>query len=407
MSSSQSPKLVIIGVFVLLAAGVAWYAISKGKEATSNGSGSGDSSGGQTAGLSQKPRSGVKATIKVLYSTEKKAWLEEAVLAFEKEHPEIDVVLDGKGSLDAVRSILDGKDQPTVWSPADNAALELLASDWFQKEHKPLYPDTGDAAPQPLVLTPLVFVAWEEYANVLTEKDSKPMTWRRLHDVLSKAEGWKAIGGPAEWGVIRLGHTDPTASNSGLQALILMAYEYHGKTAGLAVGDVLDGKFQEFVKTVEKGVPKFGDSTGTFMTDMIRYGPSKYQIVISYENLAIEQLANAQGRWGNLKVYYPQYTLWSSHPAALLDASWVTPEQKEAGRLLIEFLRGPDMQRRALAYGFRPADPSVPILTEGAENPFTAARAYGVKVDLPSAIDPPPGPVISNLMEMWSRQVRR
>ena len=63
--------------------------------------------------------------------------------------------------------------------------------------------------------------------------------------------------------------------------------------------------------------------------------------------------------------------------------------------------------RLALRYGFRPSDPSVPILGEQADNPFTAARAYGVRTDLPGAVEPPPGPVISNLMEMWSRQIGR
>jgi hypothetical protein len=32
---------------------------------------------------------------------------------------------------------------------------------------------------------------------------------------------------------------------------------------GLEVKDVLDEKFQAFMKGIEKGVPKFGDSTGT------------------------------------------------------------------------------------------------------------------------------------------------
>lgn len=398
--SGQSARLLIIGVFLLAAAGVAGFAILRGR-------GGGESGGGATAQGEDQPSSGKRVTIDLLYSTEKKAWLEESVLAFEKAHPEIDVNLIGKGSLDAVREILDGKVKPTVWSPADDVALRLLANDWYQKQRQHLFAESGEGAPQPLVLTPVVFVAWQERGDVLTQKDTQPLHWKRLHTVLSSDQGWSAIGGSKEWGLIRVGHTDPTRSNSGLQALLLMAYEHHGKTSNLEVADILDQGFQTFVKAIEDGVPKFGDSTGTFMEEMILFGPSKYDVVVSYENLAIEQIPNAQGRWGNLRIYYPQHTLWSSHPAALLEAPWVTPEQKEAGRTLIGFLRAPEAQRGALRYGFRPADPSVPILSEQADNPFTAARAYGVRTDLPGAVEPPPGPVISNLMEMWSRQIGR
>ncbi len=398
-SQGQTGRLVIVAVFMLAAVGVAVWALSRGGD-------DGEKKDGTTT-APDKPAKGKKVVVELLYSTEKKAWIEESVLAFQEANPGIEVKLTGKGSLSAVRDILDGKDKPTLWSPADYVAMNLLADDWFQRERKKLFGESGSAAPQPLVLTPLVLVAWEDRGNVLTDKGTKPLDWRRLHEVVSSTKGWPAIGGPAEWGLVRLGHTDPTQSNSGLQALILMAYEFHDKTSNLELADVLDPEFQKFVTTVEKGVPKFGRSTGTFMKDMILFGPSKYDLVVSYENLAIEQLPNAQGRWGNLRVYYPRNTMWSSHPVALLDAPWVTPEQRAAGGKLIEYLRGPEAQRRALRYGFRPSDPSVPILTEDADNPFSAAKAYGVTVDVPPAIEPPPGPVISNLMEMWSRLIGR
>jgi len=85
---------------------------------------------------------------------------------------------------------------------------------------------------------------------------------------------------------------------------------------------------------------------------MIRFGPSKYDIAVVYEALAISQLANAQGRWGNLNIYYPATTIWSDHPIAVLQADWVTPAQKAAARQWIDFLRSRPTQEKALAYGF-------------------------------------------------------
>ncbi len=124
-------------------------------------------------------------------------------------------------------------------------------------------------------------------------------------------------------------------------------------------------------------MPKFEVSTGQFMTDMIRFGPSKYDIAVVYENLAISQIENAQGRWGNLKIYYPTTTLWSDHPIAVVNADWVTPAQKAAAKVWIDYLKSRPMQELALSFGFRPADPTVPIKTADAKNPFTRLSRAG------------------------------
>jgi ABC-type sulfate transport system substrate-binding protein len=184
-----------------------------------------------------------------------------------------------------------------------------------------------------------------------------------------------------------------------------MTLEYYGKTSGIEVGDLLKPKYQDYIKEIEKGVPKFETTTGVFMTDMVRFGPSKYDIAVVYENLAISQIDNAQGRWGSLKVYYPATTLWSDHPASLLAGDWVTDAQKKAARVYIGYLRGKKSQEQALVYGFRPADPSVPVKTADTANPFTRLAAHGVKVDLPPVAQAPDGQVVRNLMMMWSRVV--
>jgi ABC-type sulfate transport system substrate-binding protein len=138
---------------------------------------------------------------------------------------------------------------------------------------------------------------------------------------------------------------------------------------------------------------------------MVRFGPSKYDIAVVYENLAIAQLENAQGRWEPLRIYYPPVTLWSDHPAAVLTAEWVSPAQRDAGRALIAFLRSRPAQERALRFGFRPADPAVPIKTADAANPFARLAQYGVKVEIPPVADTPDGTVVRNLLMMWTRVV--
>jgi ABC-type sulfate transport system substrate-binding protein len=153
------------------------------------------------------------------------------------------------------------------------------------------------------------------------------------------------------------------------------------------------------------GVTRFESSTGTFMNEMVLFGPSKYDVAVVYENLAIAQIENAQGRWGDLRVYYPATTMWSDHPAALLNAPWVSAEQAAAARQWIAFLRSRPIQELALAYGFRPGDPAVPLKSSDARNPFNRLAPYGIRVDIPPVAQPPSGAVVRNLLTMWSRTV--
>lgn len=407
-------KLAIVLLFAAAAIAVVVFAVtsgggkpepqqvSGGGGAGNGGAGNGGGAGGQGGGATQP-----KVTVDLLYSTEKEAWILESVQAFERAHGDVDVVPKAMGSLSAAKAIVEGQAKPTLWTPADNVALNLAADDWYQKYHKALFVTSGDGAPQPLVLTPLVLVAWEERAKVLTADGAEKLSWKRIQQVLAAPEGWKSIGGDPNWGLIRLGHTDPSRSNSGLQALLLMAHEFYGKTTPLQVADVVNADFQAFLKSIEIGVPSFGDSTGTFMRDMILYGPSKYDVVVTYENLAIEQLPNAQGRWGNLRVYYPHPTMWSSHPLALLEGDWVSPEQRQKALELAAFLRSSPVQLEARKYGYRPADPSIKILDDSPTNPFKTATQFGIRPDVPPIVDAPAGPVIQNLIEVWSRLVKR
>jgi hypothetical protein len=52
-----------------------------------------------------------------------------------------------------------------------------------------------------------------------------------------------------------------------------------------------------------------------------------------------------------------------------------------------------------------PADPTAPVRTSDGQNPYTRLAQYGVKVEIPPVATPPSGPVIRNLLTMWSRVV--
>jgi ABC-type Fe3+ transport system substrate-binding protein len=358
------------------------------------------------AGTAAPARSRATVEIDLLYGTEKERWLKAAVEDFQRKRPDVAVKLEGMGTLEAVRAIAEGKRTPIVFSPADDIAVSLLESEWSLAKGGGIVDRDGDLAPQPLVVTPLVMIAWEDRAKVLAKAaGGDPTSWKAIHDVASNPRGWLALGGPGEWGFVKLGHTAPSSSNSGLQTLVLMAYGYHGKTAGLKPEDILDEKFQRWLKELETAAGKLGSSSGTYMRDMVLFGPSKYDAIWNYESLAISDMSAAQGRWGNLAVFYPRPTLWSNHPYVVLKGAWVTPEARQAARELRDYLLSPAAQRRALEFGFRPANPEVRVLNEDPANPFNRLKPFGIRVEIPPIAETPSGEVAKLLLETWRRVV--
>jgi hypothetical protein len=187
--------------------------------------------------------------------------------------------------------------------------------------------------------------------------------------------------------------------------ILLMTYGYFDKTRGLTSADILsDPGYQEWFTQMESTVSNFGDSTGTYMKEIVAYGPSMHDIVTVYEATAIEHAENAVGRYGELRIYYPPATVMSDHPFCILDAEWVTPEQAEAAQMFIDYLQTEPVQELALLkYGFRPANAAVPLEQPG--SPFERYAANGLKVDLPPEVEVPPGDVLDTLLDFWSRNV--
>jgi hypothetical protein len=363
--------------------------------------------------------------VTIWYSTEKKAWLEEAVTRFEATNPRegrrpIRIQLVGMGSREIAQRVSaqnwQGAGQPTVVIPASSLWLEVLRSEWASRG---VSNASVAGSPASLALTPLVIVAWEQRAQFLWPQGSQADFWNRLHDGLIDNQGWVSVvqkaNGSADqieqaqrWGTVKLGHTSPLTSNSGTQMLLLMAYGYHQKSSGLSVADVQNLSFATWLVESERAVPKFGDSTGTFMQELIQFGPSQYDLVATYENLAIESIAPAEQRQGQrLRIYYPPATIFSDHPYALLNVPGVSAEQRSAALQFQNFLLSRPQQELALQYGFRPADPGVPINTSDPNNPFVRYQDRGLQVDVAQQVQNPSGEVVNALLSLWQQQINR
>ncbi|MBN1485217.1 MAG: substrate-binding domain-containing protein [Chloroflexia bacterium] len=346
--------------------------------------------------------------VTVYYSTEKEAWLQEVIEDFYDTRPmlqghPVQLELSKMGSREMYLAVLEGE-QPDLISPASSLQIALLQDLSRSKFGYAVVNPLDESMCRPVLRTPLVLVAWKERAEVLFGASDNVDLWTRIHDALNDPQGWAAYGHP-EWGYVKYAQTNPLKSNSGFMAILLQTYDYLGKTSGLTEQDILSSpEYQQWFLEFQQAVPEFGDSTGTYMRDIIAYGPSKHDMVAVYEATAIEQMENAVGRYGELRVYYPPSTVMSDHPFCILDADWVSPEEEKAGRMFVDFMLEEGQEKALLGYGFRPIDRGIALDQRG--SPFIRYEQNGVRVDLPPEVALPAGNVLDTLLEFWRRNIQ-
>lgn len=349
--------------------------------------------------------------VNIAYGTEKRKWLEAALEDYRKTPAGqgVRINLLGMGSVEGANAVLDGP-KPSeaphepihVWSPASSAYRDVLVTEWRIK-----HGGSPILAADNLALTPMVFVMWKPRYQAFV-KHFGTVNFRNLGQAMNESEGWGKIAGQPEWGLFKLGHTDPNRSNSGLQALVLMAYEFAGKQRGLTVRDIAAERFQEWLRSFERGITRHGSSlthsTGTLMEQMVLRGPSQYDCLVVYENLAFDYMQAAIQRWGTdgeFYVAYPDPNVWNEHPYYILDVPWSDNRQRKAAADFLKFLMSVPVQRRALEHGFRPGNPEVPV--NSPESPLVRSQKYGFKLSLPVISEPPTGDVTMNLLGSFRR----
>jgi len=341
--------------------------------------------------------------IGIAYGSEKERWFTWAVEEFAKTRPgaKVKVNLKKMGSIKGAQAVLREDQTIHVWSPASSLYLHNLTDDW-QLKHAGADPIAKTEA---LALTPMVFVMWEERYQAFMGKFGKDggggLSFKSVEKAFKAKGGWNELAGKPEWGFFKFGHTHPNESNSGLMALVLMAYDYHAKSNNLTMTDITNPAFQEWITSLQRGVSGLTSSTGDMMNEMVQRGPSTYDALFVYENTAIDYLANAEGRWGKLRVVYPDKNAWNDNPYYILNVPWSAKKQRDAAQAFLDFLLSEPCQQRALTHGFRPANVKVPI--NGPESPFVRYVDYGLRIDLPTVCQTPSGEVIKNLLIRWQQ----
>ncbi|MBX3083814.1 MAG: substrate-binding domain-containing protein [Anaerolineae bacterium] len=323
----------------------------------------GSNSGGVSSSPTNPPANAL--TIKFLYTSEKKAWVEAATQAFNAANYKtasgkiVQVELEVTGSVESVTRIVDGSSQPALWSPASRLVIPILNDEWVQKNGTEL---VDDGQCKDGVLSPLVIMMWQPFAEALGWPKQQ-IGWADIAKLATSPNGWADYGKP-QWGAFRFGHTHPDYSNSGLQTIVALAYAATGKLRGLSESDVTTAATADFIKKVESSVAHYGSSTGFFGTAMIERGPTYLSAAAVYESVVVSSysaIKKSTDGFPLVAIYPKEGTFMSDHPLCIPNAAWVTSDQKEAAGIYRDYLLSKPIQEQALQLGFRPGDTDIAI----------------------------------------------
>ncbi len=301
--------------------------------------------------------------------------------------------------------------RPVVWSPASSAWASVVNQRLDEQGQDPI---AGTA--EPFMLTPLVIAMPQPMADALGYPE-RAIGWSDILALASDPQGWAAYGHP-EWGAFKLGKTNPNFSTSGLSSTIAQYYAATGKTTDLTLEDLARPEVQEFATTVESAVVHYGDITPTFLNNWYR-NDAQGTALTYVSAVAVEEKSVIDYNQGNpdgvldpgeeavppktplVAIYPKEGTLYSDNPYIVLDAPWVSDEQREGAERFEEFVRQPENQEKVLAFGFRPGNTEVAL-----SDPIVAAN--GVDPDQPQTLlEVPDPPVTVEILDAWATQRKK
>lgn len=181
--------------------------------------------------------------------------------------------------------------------------LWLVDSTW-----PTLVADERAARSQPLLLgepseilaqSPMALVTWTDRADVLGSSCAE-LNWSCVVDTAGL--DWAALGGPADWGQVALGHGSADTS-AGLTTLSALVASLLGTTDydvdALDSPDLISG-----LSRVEGSVPDFNPPSGTPLDHMLATGPEFYSYATEVEAVARAGVS-ASGEADRLTVSVP------------------------------------------------------------------------------------------------------
>ena len=313
-----------------------------------NGNGNtGDNNGNNNGNTTNGGGSGASLTL--ITSATKKGWLETQVERFNAEKNR-NVRIEYVETRDALQGILNGKQKPVLWSPSAPLWATRLSEAWGEKHGgETLVADNDPNSYRVYLRTPIVFVTTKRKATFLRPLLSGARAWDNLADL---SAGKKKLPGATRLFV--WAHADPIKSNSGFLTLGLLLDAYVQSTNGATTPEqaAVSAGFANYLHRVEKTMPlnaPVREGSSALMKAFLQ-NPDRYDVITAYESSALEAAAKND----DVAVLYPNPTVASEQVVVVLNADWVTPDQKDTAAELLTFLGGEDSLRDGVNQHFRP-----------------------------------------------------
>ena len=325
--------------------------------------------------------------ISVVYSSEKASWMTIAYTDFldkwNEEHPDIPIKIEMQpyGSSDSIISILNGEIFPTIWSPASSIWMSFLNAKWAALTGAEEDIVDIDNATK-VIFSPIVIATWEAFNftyNIKGFSDVRSLTINPVVDV-------------------KMAHTDPRLSNSGYLTTIMALSAGSGVSSeNLTMSDLVNSNNQQWLTEFESGAIYYGKSTGFLSRYMKTQGPNGLNIAFLYENLVRDISSTSVG--GKVIAVYPEEgVMYSDHPFCLLNADWITPEQRMVAEEFLKYLQKTDTVESAMQYAFRPINSSITLDPE-VFNYENNGITYNITV--PEQFTPTDEEVLLSIPDLW------
>ncbi|MBC7223376.1 MAG: substrate-binding domain-containing protein [Anaerolineae bacterium] len=249
---------------------------------------------------------------------------------------------------------------PTVWLPESRYLPELVNATYKERLGRDVFLGDGEYRARPVVVSLFSWGIYSSRAQVLRARFGE-ITWQAIHDAATAKGGWPELGGKPEWGYFKLVVPNPRKNVAGLMAMVAAAGEYYGKTR-IEVADVTNPEFQKWLGELMGAVTDFSSLGSYTVENLALFG---YSMGDGGQLLESELLVNMAGiltRWEDpLEIVYPKYVTWFDFPYTI----WIGPEttalEKNAALEFEKYLLSPEVQKRAVAQGLRPANTEVSI----------------------------------------------
>ncbi|MGQ9595768.1 MAG: hypothetical protein ACUVXH_14745 [Anaerolineae bacterium] len=249
---------------------------------------------------------------------------------------------------------------PTVWLPESRYLPELVNATYKERLGRDVFLGDGEYRARPVAISLFSWGIYSSRAQVLRARFGE-ITWQAIHDAATAKGGWPELGGKPEWGYFKLVVPNPRRNVAGLMAMVAAAGEYYGKVR-IDVADVTNPEFQRWLGELMGAVTDFSSLGSYTVENLALFG---YSMGDGGQLLESELLVNMAGiltRWEDpLEIVYPKYVTWFDFPYTI----WIGPEttalEKNAALEFEKFLLSPEVQKRAVAQGLRPANTEVSI----------------------------------------------